>query len=104
MIFLFTVKPDRMFSCEQHCNIVPQYCHFDSQIALSNLQPDCSEQLATDANKLQVEIHKRFVNKASDSTDWTIRKREAPIQLPRLFDLASLFLIVQSEALITNLL
>jgi hypothetical protein len=32
---------------------------------------------------LQVEIHKRFVNKASD---WTIRKREAPIQLLRLFD------------------
>jgi hypothetical protein len=30
-----------------------------------------------------LEIHKRFVNKASD---WTIRKREAPIQLLRLFD------------------
>ena len=63
-----------MFSCEQHCNIVPQYCNFDRQIALSNLQ-------ATRTNyKLQVEIHKRFVNKASD---WTIRKKEAPIQLLR---------------------
>jgi hypothetical protein len=45
----------------------------------------------------------RFVNKASD---WTIRKREAPIQLLRLFDwprLASVLLIVQSEALFTIL-
>jgi hypothetical protein len=33
-----------------------------------------SEQFASDANKLQVEIHKRFVNKASD---WTISKKEA---------------------------
>jgi hypothetical protein len=28
-----------MFSCEQHCNIVPQYCNFDRQIAPSHLQP-----------------------------------------------------------------
>jgi hypothetical protein len=83
-----------MFSCEQHCNIVPQYCNFDRQIALSNLQP-------TRTNcKLKFTIL-RFVNKDSD---WTIRKREAPIQLPRLFDWRSLFLIVQSEALFTNLL
>jgi hypothetical protein len=27
-----------MFSCKQHCNIVPQYCNFDRQIALGNLQ------------------------------------------------------------------
>jgi hypothetical protein len=46
-------------------------------------------QIATDTNKLQVEIHKRFVNKASD---WTIRKREAPIQLLRLFDWLPSFL------------
>jgi hypothetical protein len=32
-------------------------------------QTGCSH----DANKLQVEIHKTFVNKASD---WTIRKRD----------------------------
>ena len=38
-------------------NIVPQYCNF-----------------ANDVNKLQVEIHKRVVNKASD---WTISKKEA---------------------------
>jgi hypothetical protein len=55
-----------MFSCEQHCNIVPQYGNSD--------KAECSEQFASDANKLQVEIHKRFVNKASD---WTISKKEA---------------------------
>jgi hypothetical protein len=60
------------------------------------LMADFSEQFASDTDKLQVEIHKRFVNKASD---WTIRKKEPPIQLLRLFDL----LIVQSEALFTNL-
>jgi hypothetical protein len=27
-----------MFSCEQHCNIVPKYCSYDRQIALSDLQ------------------------------------------------------------------
>ena len=64
-----------MFSCKQYCN-------FDSQI-------NCSEQFATDANKLQVEIHKTIVNKASD---WTIRKGEAPIQLLRLFDWLPSFL------------
>ena len=30
------LQSNRMFSCEQHCNIVPQYCNFDRQIALSN--------------------------------------------------------------------
>jgi hypothetical protein len=29
---------NRMFSGEQHFNIVPQYCSFEKQIALSNLQ------------------------------------------------------------------
>jgi hypothetical protein len=43
---------------EQHCNIVPQYCHFDREIALSNLQP-------TQLNKLQVEIHKGLICKQS---------------------------------------
>jgi hypothetical protein len=55
-----------MFPCEQHCNIVPQYCNFDRQIALSKLQPT--------RTNCKLEIHKRFVNKASD---WIIRKREA---------------------------
>ena len=32
------LQSNRMFSCKQHCNIVPRYCNFDSQIALSNLQ------------------------------------------------------------------
>jgi hypothetical protein len=31
-------QSNRMFSCKQHCNIVPQYCNFGRQIALSNLQ------------------------------------------------------------------
>jgi hypothetical protein len=60
------LQSNRVFSCEQHCNIVPQY-----------------------AAICKIEIHKRFVNKASD---WTIRKREAPIQLPRLFDWLPCFL------------
>jgi hypothetical protein len=68
------VKP--MFSCGQHCNIVPQYCNFDRQIA--------QEQFAIDANKVQVKIHKRFVNKASEG--------EAPIQLLRLLDWLPSFL------------
>ena len=55
-----------MFSCEQHCNIVPQYCNFDRQIVLSDLQP-------TRTSCKLVEIHKRFVKKASD---WTTRKRK----------------------------
>ena len=33
------LQSNRMFSCKQHCNIVRQYCNFDRQIALSNLQP-----------------------------------------------------------------
>ena len=34
------LQSNRIYSCEQHCNIVPQYCNFDRQIA---------EQFATDA-------------------------------------------------------
>jgi hypothetical protein len=45
-------------------------------------------------NKLQVEIHKRFVNKASD---WTIRKREAPIQFLRLFDWDNIAMLLARE-------
>jgi hypothetical protein len=60
------LQSNRMFSSEQHCNIVPQYCNFDRQIALSKLQPT--------RTNCKLEIHKRFVNKASD---WIIRKREA---------------------------
>ena len=41
------LQSNRMFSCKQNCNIVPQYCNFDRQITLSKLQ-------RTDANKLQV--------------------------------------------------
>jgi hypothetical protein len=33
------LQSNRMFSCEQHCSIVPQYCSSDRQIALSNLEP-----------------------------------------------------------------
>jgi hypothetical protein len=32
------LQSNRMLSCKPHCNIVPQYCNFDRQIALSNLQ------------------------------------------------------------------
>jgi hypothetical protein len=74
-----------MFSCEQHC-IVPQYCNFDRQIALSNLQ--------LTGTKLQVKIHKRFVNKASD---WTIRKREAKQENIR-FDCNGLIYITLTES------
>ena len=75
----FTVKPDVLLQATL------QYCPTILQFSLA----DCSEQFATDANKLRVEIHERFVNKASD---WTIRKREAPIQLLRLFDWLPSFL------------
>jgi hypothetical protein len=80
------LQSNRMFSCKQHCNIVPQYCNFDRKIALSNLQPT--------RTNYTVEIHKRFVNKASD---WIIRKREAPIQLLRLFDCSCRLQIAQSN-------
>ena len=60
------LQSNRMFSCKQHCNIVPQYCNFDRQIALSKLLPT--------RTNCKLEIHKRFVNKVSD---WIIRKREA---------------------------
>jgi hypothetical protein len=39
VILKYLLQSNRMFSCEQHCNVVPQYCSFDRQIALSNLQP-----------------------------------------------------------------
>jgi hypothetical protein len=65
-LFVRELQSNRMFSCEQHCNIVPQYCNFDRQIALSKLQPT--------RTNCKLEIHKRFVNKASD---WIITKREA---------------------------
>ena len=48
------LQSNRMFSCEQHCNIVPQYCNFDRQIAQSKLQPT--------RKNCKLEIHKRFVN------------------------------------------
>ena len=58
-----TVKPDVLLRATlQYCPTILQY----SPTILQFCQGDCSE------------IHKRFVNKASD---WTIRKREAPILL-----------------------
>ena len=38
IILSVQLQSNRMFPCKQHCNIVPQYCNFDRQIALSNLQ------------------------------------------------------------------
>ena len=58
--FTAFLQSNRMFSCKQHCNIVPQYCNFDRQIALSKLQ-------TTRTNcKLEIQV-----------SDWIIRKREA---------------------------
>jgi hypothetical protein len=57
------LQSNRIFSCKQHCNIVPQYI----AILIGRLLV-----AAGDANKLEVEIRKKSVNKASD---WTIRKR-----------------------------
>jgi hypothetical protein len=75
-----------------------QYC----PTILQFWQGVCSEQFASDENKLQVEIHKRFVKKLSD---WTISKKEG-YQIVWATGLigASLFLIAQSQALFTNLL
>ena len=38
IILSVQLQSNRMFPCKQHCNIVPQYCNFDRQIAPSNLQ------------------------------------------------------------------
>jgi hypothetical protein len=81
------LQSKRMFSCEQHCSIVPQYCSFDRQIALSNLEPtrtNCKLKFTKDLwTKPWLDYKKEGSTNPVAQTIW----------------LASLFLIVQSEAL-----
>jgi hypothetical protein len=87
------LQSNRMFSCEQHCNIVPQYCNFDRQIALSNLQPT------------RTNCKLKFTNVICKQSLWLDYKKEGSTNpVAQTIWLASHFLVIQSEALFANLL
>jgi hypothetical protein len=81
-----------MFSCEQHCNIVPQYWDFDRQIVLSNLQ----------ATQTKCKLKFKKIFKQSLWLDY--KKVGSANRVAQIIWLASFLLIFQSEALFTNIL
>jgi hypothetical protein len=88
------LQSNRMFSFKQHCNIVPRYCNFDSQIALAIC--NWREQMAS--------WNPQNICKQSPWLDYKKEESTNPVAQTIWLAFPLSYGIVQSEALFTNLL